>query len=268
MTLSAALIYQKTKQSQVEQVKNLNIWGANLDDISILRQCAAVETLSLSVNNITTLEDLQGLNSLKELYLRKNKIADLRQVMYLANLPNLQVLWLSDNPVDQDPQYRLYVIKALPNLTRLDEKDVGQDERVAAQKTRFAIPHIPPQNDNYQPEPPVQQVVKPNYPVNVPVEQKPVKPVYQPVEIQAPPKQAYEPPKQVYQEPVQYAQRVQEYQPPRQEVHSQRASQPINENSTSNRKIVLAVLNLIDGLDVESLDTIKRQVNALIAAQK
>lgn len=53
MTLSAALIYQKTKQAELTQVKNLNIWGASLENISILRQCTNVETLSLSVNNIS-----------------------------------------------------------------------------------------------------------------------------------------------------------------------------------------------------------------------
>lgn len=58
MTLSAALIYQKTKQAELTQVKNLNIWGASLENISILRQCTNVETLSLSVNNISQLADL------------------------------------------------------------------------------------------------------------------------------------------------------------------------------------------------------------------
>lgn len=78
MTLSAALIYQKTKQSELSQVKNLNIWGANLEDVSILQQCTNVETLSLSVNSISSLKHLHGLNHLRELYLRKNKISDIR----------------------------------------------------------------------------------------------------------------------------------------------------------------------------------------------
>ena len=144
MSLSAALIYQKTKQSELSQVKNLNIWGANLEDISILRSCTAVETLSLSVNSISSLADLSGLTQLRELYLRKNQVSDLRQIMYLAKLPQLSVLWLSDNPIDQDPQYRLYVISALQNLQRLDEKDVTQEERQLAARTRFNTPHTLP----------------------------------------------------------------------------------------------------------------------------
>jgi Leucine-rich repeat (LRR) protein len=37
----------------------------------------ALEVLSLSVNNISTLRDVQNCYNLKELYLRKNTISDI-----------------------------------------------------------------------------------------------------------------------------------------------------------------------------------------------
>lgn len=38
---------------------------------------------------------------IKELYLRKNAISDLREIRYLMKLPVLKVLWLHDNPCAQ-----------------------------------------------------------------------------------------------------------------------------------------------------------------------
>lgn len=71
--------------------------------------------------------------------------------MHLARIPTLQILWLSDNPIDSDPQYRLYVIKALPKLTKLDEKDVTDDERALANRTKFSTPHQLPAEDDNEP---------------------------------------------------------------------------------------------------------------------
>ena len=38
---------------------------------------------------------------MQELYLRKNCIADLREIKYLLDLPQLKSLWLYDNPCAQ-----------------------------------------------------------------------------------------------------------------------------------------------------------------------
>jgi Leucine-rich repeat (LRR) protein len=88
-----------------------------------------VEILSLSLNKITSLRDFVGCLKLTELYLRKNMIGDLAEIKYLQQLPNLRVLWLSHNPCsDTNKNYRQYVIKMLPNLIKLDNADVTQDE--------------------------------------------------------------------------------------------------------------------------------------------
>ncbi len=64
-----------------------------------------------------------------ELYLRKNLIDNLQDIKYLQNLPNLKVLWLWDNPICQNPNYRQYIIKVLPNLTKLDNAQVTAEEK-------------------------------------------------------------------------------------------------------------------------------------------
>ena len=88
-----------------------------------------MEICSLSLNNITSLKVFQHTKKLKELYLRKNLISDLRELKYLVPLPNLKVLWLWDNPICQHPLYRQYCIKLLPNLVKLDSTAVTSEER-------------------------------------------------------------------------------------------------------------------------------------------
>ena len=51
-----------------------------------------------SVNNIGTLADLQNCRMLQELYIRKNNIRDLSELLYLKELRKLKCLWLADNP--------------------------------------------------------------------------------------------------------------------------------------------------------------------------
>lgn len=53
---------------------------------------------SRSVNQIQTLADFQYCPNLQELYIRKNSISDINEVLYLRQLPKLKSLWLADNP--------------------------------------------------------------------------------------------------------------------------------------------------------------------------
>lgn len=61
--------------------------------------------------------------------------------MYLSTLPNLQILLATENPIADDPDYRLWVIKALPKLTKLDDADVTDQERADAARKAFRTPH-------------------------------------------------------------------------------------------------------------------------------
>lgn len=61
----------------------------------------------------------------------------MKEVHYLAHLPNLETLWLSDNPISAHKSYRQFVIKLLPNLKKLDEVDVSPEEKAVAQSMDF-----------------------------------------------------------------------------------------------------------------------------------
>ncbi len=55
--LTAELILTKTKADSLYNIRNLNLWGNDLDDLKILRQMPKLEVLSLSVNKISTLKE-------------------------------------------------------------------------------------------------------------------------------------------------------------------------------------------------------------------
>ena len=90
--------------------------------------------MSLSHNNIESLKPFKNCSSLEELYLRKNKIENLSEIQFLKELRNLKVLWLWDNPCSEHGNYRLYVIKVLPTLEKLDNLCVTTEERQQAKK--------------------------------------------------------------------------------------------------------------------------------------
>ena len=112
----------------------MNLWGQRLEDVSIVSKLPNIETIALSVNEIKTLAPFQHCLHLRELFLRRNSIPSLSEIKYLTNLPALQTLWLADNPITQEPNYREFVIAMLPHLTKLDEVDITQKERDEAIK--------------------------------------------------------------------------------------------------------------------------------------
>jgi len=121
----------------LDLIKNLNLWGNDLQDISVVQCMPNLEVLSLSVNQVSSLEDLMHCSKLTELYLRKNDICDLSEILHLKGLRNLRVLWLGDNPCATLPHYRQYVLHHLPKLEKIDSQDVSDDERRVARTGDF-----------------------------------------------------------------------------------------------------------------------------------
>lgn len=127
--LTLETIQAKCKTDNLALIKNLNLWGASLGDVSIVEKMPNLEVLSLSVNKIDSLKYFRSLKKLQELFLRKNAIANQSELAYLKGLTSLRVLWLSENPIALTPNYRKNVLKILPNLSKLDDKIVTPDER-------------------------------------------------------------------------------------------------------------------------------------------
>lgn len=138
--LTEDLILMRTKVGNLELIKNLNLWGNEIDDVSILKEMPNIEVLSLSVNRISTLKPFQYCRKMTELYLRKNLITDLSELRYLQNLPSLKVLWLWENPCADSSNYREKVLSMLPNLVKLDNQAVTIEEKNQAAKIDVSKP--------------------------------------------------------------------------------------------------------------------------------
>lgn len=55
--MSPEFLLQKCKCEKLSQIKNLNLWGSELEDISTLKDLPNLEICSLSLNKIKSLRD-------------------------------------------------------------------------------------------------------------------------------------------------------------------------------------------------------------------
>jgi hypothetical protein len=118
-------ILSKYKVNSLDEINNINLWGCDLNNIDIISEMKNLEVASLSLNKISSLKPFQNLPNLKELYLRKNNISDIKEIEYLKQCPNLKIIWIEENPLCQkDPNYQKEIIKVLPQIIKLDNKAV------------------------------------------------------------------------------------------------------------------------------------------------
>ncbi|KAL7049511.1 hypothetical protein ACKWTF_003733 [Chironomus riparius] len=161
--LTEEMIIARSKQSDLSQIKKLNCWGSELSDVSIIRRLKGVEVLALSVNKISNLADFEECPNLQELYLRKNNIQDINDLVYLQNLAKLKYLWLEENPcVDASgANYRRIVLRALPNLKKLDNVEVTPEE--VRDAMRSPMTEQPAQSQQQIREEPIEEDYESNY---------------------------------------------------------------------------------------------------------
>lgn len=135
--LTRELISQKAKTDIIEKITKINLWGNNIDDISIIEEMKQLQIISLSVNKISSLKAFKNHQNITELSLRSNNIFDFNEVRYLSSCPNLRVLWLNDNPISEDEEYRSKVIQLLPQITKLDDILIAESERFENIKNEY-----------------------------------------------------------------------------------------------------------------------------------
>jgi Leucine-rich repeat (LRR) protein len=124
-----------------EAFVNLEVLWINdnaIEKLSQLDQCFRIKFLYAQNNQIRTLENssVQFFKFLKELRLYNNKLQDLHTNLKILSTHNqyLEDLDLFGNPLAEEENYRLYVIKALPSLLVLDRHVVTEEERNKANK--------------------------------------------------------------------------------------------------------------------------------------
>ena len=115
--------------------KNLIKKIENLDGIA-----DTLEELWMSYNLITSLANVEKLTKLRILYISNNKIASFDELNKLSELGSLEELLLVNNPIFTEAEeplamgsdYRIQIIKRVPQLVKLDGIPVDVDEREAA----------------------------------------------------------------------------------------------------------------------------------------
>ena len=134
--LSEEFILKKNpKYKSLDEIKTLNLWGCDLNNISILSECKNLEILSLSLNEISNISPLKKCINLRELYLRKNNISSLSQIDNLINLIHLRILWLDENPISNLENYKEYVLKTLPQIIKFDNNTIIRNREIKKHKT-------------------------------------------------------------------------------------------------------------------------------------
>ncbi|XP_040147343.2 leucine-rich repeat and guanylate kinase domain-containing protein isoform X1 [Ictidomys tridecemlineatus] len=113
-------------------IKILCLSNNCIETITGLENLKALQNLDLSHNQICSLQGLENHDLLEVINLEDNKIAELNEIEYIENLPILRILNLLRNPIQENPDYWLFVIFMLLRLTELDQKKIKVEEKVSA----------------------------------------------------------------------------------------------------------------------------------------
>lgn len=98
-----------------------------------MRRFTRIKELDLSKNQLVSLEGLDCLKFLEKLNLYYNNISSISEIERLRSNKTLIEIDLRLNPITkEDIDYRLYLIQLLPNIEKIDDRDVKDTERQMA----------------------------------------------------------------------------------------------------------------------------------------
>ncbi|XP_051247919.1 leucine-rich repeat and guanylate kinase domain-containing protein isoform X2 [Dicentrarchus labrax] len=111
---------------------HLCLRGNQLERIEGLENLKSLQDLDLSLNSINSLSGLQNLHLLGSINLEKNLISEIQECKHIHDLFLLRDFNLLENPVQEQPDYRLAVVFLLQHLTMLDQEKVTAEEKVSS----------------------------------------------------------------------------------------------------------------------------------------
>ncbi|EFJ04659.1 hypothetical protein SELMODRAFT_432205 [Selaginella moellendorffii] len=123
--------------SHLATLKLLDLSFNKIKSIGGLETLTNLEDLSLYHNEIEKITGLDTLQKITSFSLGKNRIRRLEDVIPLRRLRNLHVLTLDGNPLATDPEYRIYVISHLRDLTYFDHRYVDRAAQVVAARDQY-----------------------------------------------------------------------------------------------------------------------------------
>ncbi|MBN3294552.1 LRGUK protein, partial [Polypterus senegalus] len=120
-----------------------NLKRANLiTTISNLEKVPILQNVDLSFNNIQSMSGLENHDLLECINLESNQVSEVNEAAHLQDLPLLRKLNLQNNPIQEHPEYLLYVLFVLQSLTHLDERKLSVEEKVAAVNKNAPPPEV------------------------------------------------------------------------------------------------------------------------------
>jgi len=93
-----------------------------------------IEQIWISYNSISSTAGLEKIPNLQVLYMSNNSVSNWSEVERLAGCPKLRDINLANNPLQTSAgdDWRIEVLKRLPNLKTIDTVPVEDEEREAA----------------------------------------------------------------------------------------------------------------------------------------
>eukprot|EP00002_Diphylleia_rotans_P006787 TRINITY_DN1618_c0_g1_i7.p1 TRINITY_DN1618_c0_g1~~TRINITY_DN1618_c0_g1_i7.p1 ORF type:complete len:324 (-),score=88.23 TRINITY_DN1618_c0_g1_i7:91-1062(-) len=130
-------------------LKELYLSGNQIETIYQLTQLKKLEVLDLSSNLLPSIAGLENLTQLQTLNLSSNQISNLDEVCALSKISLLRKIDLTSNPVQSSKDYRNHVVTSLISLSTLDRVHVTAEEKVAALNSfhppkLFTLADLPP----------------------------------------------------------------------------------------------------------------------------
>ncbi|KAK4299619.1 hypothetical protein Pmani_028120 [Petrolisthes manimaculis] len=129
-------------QMDVEKMEHLHRWCPNLRilylqgnliaKIENVGRLRGLEYLNLALNNLESVSGLERCEALQKLDLTANFITHLTSLLTLQDLPNLTQLYMTGNPCTDYRGYRTWVLCNLWVLSELDGVKVTRGERLRA----------------------------------------------------------------------------------------------------------------------------------------
>ncbi|TGZ46494.1 Serine/threonine-protein phosphatase [Temnothorax longispinosus] len=123
LTLLSLQSNRITKIENIEELKKLNELYLSENGIMCIEgigNCPELTTLDLANNKIKKIQNMDHLENLEEFWMNNNEIEDWSTLESLKANKKLQTVYLENNPIAKDPNYRRKIMLLLPWLEQLD----------------------------------------------------------------------------------------------------------------------------------------------------
>lgn len=101
-----------------------------------------LNTLICDSNYLKNINSFSKLQSLSYISFDSNKIAEISNIERLAEIESLKELNLNNNPITKNINYRVNVIRKFYNLSKIDGQEITKDEREIAIMDQTCQPQI------------------------------------------------------------------------------------------------------------------------------